>query len=247
MKANPGSRLVSALMAVLFAGCATYAPAPNYQALVASSDRSEADRKTDTRRNPVQLLKFYDVRPGMTVADLGAGAGYNAELLVRAVGPNGRVYAQNSQFVVENIVKDNFDKRMQKPVMKNVVRVIQEFEDPLPFEAHNLDLVTFNFFYHDTVWLGADRARMNRAIFSALKRGGILIIADHSGRPGTGTAEARTLHRIEESVLRREVEAAGFRLVAEERFLRNPDDPRNTPVDASKIRNDEFVLKFVKP
>ena len=245
MKANSIGWLAATLIAMLSAGCATYAP--DFQALVASPDRTEADRKTDVRRKPAQLLAFYDVRPGMTVADLGAGAGYNAELLARAVGPAGKVYAQNNQFVVENIVKDNFDKRLQKAVMKNVVHVIREFEDPLPFEARNLDLVTFNFFYHDTVWLGADRARMNRAIFSALKPGGVLIVADHSGRRGTGVTEAKTLHRIEESHLRREVEAAGFRMVAEGGFLRNPNDPRNVSVDDSKIPNDEFVLKFVKP
>ena len=247
MIANTQGWLAATLMAALLAGCAAFGTAPDYQALVANPDRSEADRRTDARRKPVQLLAFYGVRPGMTVADLGAGAGYNAELLARAVGPSGKVYAQNSQFVVETIVKDGFDKRLQKPVMKNVVHVIREFEDPLPFQANDLDLVTFNFFYHDTVWLGADRARMNRAIFSALKPGGVLIVADHAGRAGTGVSEAKTLHRIEESQLRREVEAAGFRLVAEGGFLRNPNDPRNVSVDASTIPNDEFVLKFVKP
>ena len=97
MIANSQGWLAATLMAALLAGCA--AMAPNYEALVASPDRSEADRKTDVRRRPVQLLAFYGVRPGMTVADLGAGAGYNAELLARAVGPSGKVYAQNSQFV----------------------------------------------------------------------------------------------------------------------------------------------------
>lgn len=57
----------------------------------------------------------------------------------------------------------------------------------------------------------------------------------------------KTLHRIEESVLRREVEAAGFKLVGEAGFLRNPGDPRDASVFKPKIPNDEFVLKFVKP
>ena len=75
---------------------------------------------------------------------------------------------------------------MQKSVMKNVVTVTRGFDDPVPPEARNLDLVTFNFNYHDMVYMGIDRGRMNRAVFSALKPGGIYIIADHSGRPGTG-------------------------------------------------------------
>lgn len=247
MKADTKAWLVGALLAALSAGCATEAPAPDFQALVASPDRGEADRATDVRRKPAQLLAFYGVRPGMTVADLSAGAGYNTELLARAVGATGKVYAQNTRDAIENTVKGRFEERSRKPVMRNVVQVVREFDDPLPSEARNLDLVTFNFNYHDTVYLGVDRAKMNRAVFNALKPGGVYIVADHSGRPGTGTGEAKSLHRIEEAVVRREIEAAGFRLVAEGGFLRNPQDPRDASVFRPKQPNDEFVLKFVKP
>ncbi len=237
------------LAAALIAGCATDSmrPAPDYPALVASTDRSDGDRATDERRKPAQLLAFYGVRPGMTVLDLGAFAGYNTELLARAVGPSGKVYAQNTRALLDTLVKGRFDERLQKPVMKNVVHLVREFEDPVPPELRNLDLVTFNFTYHDTAHLGVDRARMNRAVFNALKPGGIFIVADHSGRPGTGVSETKTLHRIEEALVRREVEAAGFRLVSEGGFLRNPQDPRDASVFKPRQPNDEFVLKFVKP
>ncbi len=244
-----GTFLIAITAGFLTGGCATDAvrsPA-DYQPLLASADRSEGDRATDVRRKPAQLLAFYGVRPGMTVLDMGASAGYNAELLARAVGAQGRVYAQNSRGVLENIVKGRFDERLQKPVMGNVVHLVREFDDPVPREVRNLDLVTFNFAYHDTVHLGVDRARMNRAIFDALKPGGVYVVADHSGRPGTGVSETKTLHRIEEAVLRREIEAAGFRLVDEGHFLRNPADPRDASVFKPMQPNDEFVLKFVKP
>lgn len=237
-----GGWLAAALLAALLAGCATEPVAPDFQALLASPDRSDADRKNDVRRNPAQLLAFYGVRPGMRAADLGAIAGYNTELLARAVGPTGKIYAQN----IRNFAA-RMDDRMKKPVMQNVVPVVREFDDPLPPEASNLDLVTFNFSYHDTVHLGTDRAAMNRAIFNALKPGGTYIVADHSGRPGTGATETKSLHRIEESVVRREIEAAGFRLAAEGGFLRNPQDPRDVQVQKSTVPNDEFVLKFVRP
>jgi predicted methyltransferase len=107
--------------------------------------------------------------------------------------------------------------------------------------------VTCDFVYHDTPALGADRARMNRAIFDALRPGGIYIIADHSARPGSGITDSKTLHRIDEALVRKEVEAAGFRLVDTADFLRNPDDPRQIQVQKNTIPNDEFVLKFVKP
>jgi predicted methyltransferase len=95
--------------------------------------------------------------------------------------------------------------------------------------------------------MNVDRAKMNRAMFEALKPGGVLVIADHSAQAGAGVSVAKSLHRIEESVLRREVEAAGFRLVAEADFLRNPNDARDAIVFRPKAPVDEFVLKFVRP
>ena len=133
--------------------------------------------------------------------------------------------------------------------MRNVSHHVLEFEHPIPNDVRpgSLDLVTFMFTYHDLGWVGADRAAMNRAVFAALKPGGHFVLADHSGRPGTGIGESKSLHRIEEALLRAEVESAGFRLVEEGSFLRNPNDPRDKSVFKPAQPNDEFVLKFVKP
>jgi len=130
-----------------------------------------------------------------------------------------------------------------------IVAVVQPFEDPVPAEVAEgkLDLVTLMFNYHDLGFLNVDRAAMNKAVFKALKPGGIYVIADHSGRPGTGISESGTLHRIEEAFLRKEVEAAGFKLAAEGNFLRNPNDPRDKNTPDPPMPKDEFFLKFVKP
>jgi predicted methyltransferase len=212
------------------------------EAIVASPDRSDADRGNDVRRKPADLIAFADVRPGMTVLDVSAGGGYTSELLARAVGPSGRVYAQTPR-----VPSANLAARLKKPVTANVVSVVRPFESPVPPElaAGSLDLVTLMFNYHDMG--GLDRARMNAAIFAALKRGGAYIVADHSGRPGTGISEYDTLHRIEEAFLRREVEAAGFRLAGEGMFLRNRADPRDREEPDPPQPKDEFVLRFVKP
>lgn len=219
---------------------------PDYEAIIASADRSEADRQTDARRQPAKMLAFTGVRSGMKVLDMGAGAGYGTELLARAVGPRGAVYAQESALVMER-VKDRFDLRAQKPDMKNVVHLIRNYDDPLPAEITGLDLITFFFAYHDVTYMPADRAVMNRKTFAALKPGGYLIIADHSAKPGDGITVAKTLHRIEESALRQEVEAAGFKLVGEADFLRHPEDPRDAAVFRPQVPVDEFVLKYQKP
>jgi predicted methyltransferase len=223
------------------------AKAPDYEAIVASPDRSDADRQTDQRRQPAKMLAFTGVRTGMKVLDMDANAGYSTELLARAVGPTGVVYAQDSAAVIERFVKDKFDIRAQKPAMKNVVHVIRNFDDPIPPDVAGLDLITFFFAYHDVTYMPVDRAEMNKRMFAALKPGGLLVIADHSARPGDGTNVAKTFHRIEESTLRQEIEAAGFKLAGEADFLRHPEDPRDAAVFRPQIPVDEFVLKYQKP
>ena len=233
-------------MIVIAAAVSAQAAAQDYGAIVAAPDRSDADRNTDKRRDPVKLLKFISVKKGMKVLDMEASAGYTTELLARAVGPTGVVYAQDSAEVIER-VKDKFDLRAQNPAMKRVIHVIRNYDDPLPPEVRNLDLITFFFAYHDMTYMQVDRAEMNRKLFAALKPGGYLLIADHSAKVGDGTSVGKTFHRIEESVLRKEIEAAGFKLVAEGKFLRHPEDTRDVIVFRAPTPVDEFVLKYQKP
>jgi predicted methyltransferase len=223
------------------------AKAPDYEAIEASPDRSDADRQVDPRRQPAKMLAFAGARPGMKVLDMEASAGYSTELLARTVAPDGMVYAQDSAAVIDRFVKDKFDIRAQKPAMKNVVHVIRDFDDPIPPEIGQFDLITFFFAYHDVTYMPVDRTVMNKKMFAALKPGGFLIIADHSAKPGDGVNVAKTLHRIEESTLRQEIEAAGFKLVAEADFLRHPEDPRDAAVFRPVVPTDEFVLKYQKP
>ena len=220
---------------------------PDYEAVVAAPDRTDADRQADQRRQPAKMLAFTGVKTGMKVLDMEASAGYSTELLARSVGPTGVVYAQDSAAVIERFVKDTFDIRAQKPAMKNVVHVVRDFDDPIPPDVSGLDLITFFFAYHDISYMQVDRAVMNKKMFAALKPGGFLIIADHSAKPGDGVNVAKTLHRIEESTVRQEIEAAGFKLVAEGDFLRHPEDPRDAKVFRPQVPTDEFVLKYQKP
>jgi predicted methyltransferase len=222
------------------------AKAQDYAAIVAAPDRADADRQIDQRRDPVKLLSFTGVKSGMTVLDMGAGGGYSTELMARAVGPSGKVYGQNGEDTSAR-AKERFDTRIKTPAMANVVQLVRKFDDPVPADVRDLDLITFFFFYHDTTYMAVDRAEMNRRLFAALKPGALLIVADHSAKPGAGATVGKSLHRIEESTLRQEIEAAGFKLVAEADFLRHPEDPRDEPVFRPKVPVDEFVLKFQKP
>jgi predicted methyltransferase len=229
---------------VLLAGCATTLSADRVAAIVASPERSAADRTNDIRRKPAEILTFIGVQPGWVALDVSAGRGYTTELLARAVGPTGKVYAQTQAATPAALAE-----RARNPSTSNIVPVVRPVQDPVPPAVANgaLDLVTLMFNYHDLGAMGVDRGRMNRAVFDALKRGGMYVVADHSGRPGTGISESGTLHRIEEAFLITEVQAAGFRLAASGNFLRNPADPRDRETPQPPMPKDEFVLKFVKP
>jgi predicted methyltransferase len=255
--AAPAAVPALALAAALW-GCATPGPSlpppgppVDPAAVVEAPDRTPEDRALDAGRHPRELLAFLALRPGMKVAELGAGGGYTTELLARAVGPGGVVYAQNSKGLL-GFVGEAWTRRLARPACANVIRVDREFDDPLPPEAAGLDLVVMNALYHDTAWLGTDRAAMNRAVRAALRPGGLFVIIDSSARAGTGAADARTLHRIDEALVREEVAAAGLRLAAEASFLRNPADTRDwnaSPREAGERRgtSDRFVLAFVRP
>jgi len=224
----------------------------NIQAIVNAKDRTDADRELDAGRHPGELLAFFGVKPGMKVAEMFAGGGYTTELLARAVGKKGKVFGQNSKLILEKFAEKPWAERLARPSTKNVVRVDRELEDPLPPEAKDLDMVFSVLVYHDTYWLNADRAKMNAAIFAALKPGGVYAVIDHSGREGSGSSEVLTMHRIEEATVRADIEAAGFKLEGEGQFLRNPADTRDwndSPKVAAERRgtSDRFVLKFIKP
>jgi predicted methyltransferase len=245
-------------------------------AIVAASDRSDADRANDRRRMPQQLLAFSGVAPEMVVVDLSAGGGYTSELLARAVGPGGRVFAQSpprsdrpapaqpegravpagaqTQAAAAPPTPPRSSAvavaaRAERARLANLEAVVQPFENPVPtaVASGGVDLVTLMFNYHDLAHLGIDRERMNRAVYAALKPGGAYVIADHAGRDGTGISESGTLHRIEEAFLRDEVERAGFRLQRSADFLRNPADPRDRNTPEPPQPKSGFVLRFVKP
>lgn len=247
------------------AGCA-HAPAPESstststpalsaaaaQAIVDAPDRTEADRALDAGRHPAAMLEFVGVGPGGKVAELMAGGGYTTELLARAVGPTGTVYGQNPKFILERFAEKPWSERLARPVNAKVVRADREFDEPLPPEVTDLDAVVSNAIYHDTVWLKADRAKMNAAIFRALKPGGVYVVIDSSAKPGTGVNDVQTLHRIDEQTVKDEVLAAGFQLAGTSDVWRNPQDTRDwnsSPSAAGERRgtSDRFALKFVKP
>jgi predicted methyltransferase len=220
--------------------------APDYAALIAAPDRSDADRQADKRRDPLPFLAFVGLRPGMKVLDMGAGAGYSTELDARAVAPGGTVYGQNPADFFER-AKAAWAARLATPAMKNVTALTRAYDDPLPEDVHDLDAITFLFAYHDVTYMDVDRAKMDRKMFDAFRPGGVLVIADHAAKEGAEIGVGKTLHRIDKAIVLRELQAAGFYLVNEGDFWHHPDDTRDFSSNRPPSPVDEFVLKFEKP
>lgn len=244
---KPSTFFLGLCLAYLLAGCA--APGTShrsddsqlYAQAVSSPVRTDADRLADARRRPAEFLEFAGVKPGMRVLDVAAGGGYTTQLLALVVGNGGAVWAQGSR------AQPNLEKRLTEHPQANIIRTVRPFDDPVPDEAAKLDLVTLILNYHDIAYLPVDRAKMNQRIFDALKPGGHFVIVDHSAKAGSGTADSKTLHRIDEALVLSEVRQAGFQLEKSGDFLRNPADSREKPSSEKDLMSDRFALRLVKP
>ncbi len=214
-----------------------------------SPERPAADKALDAGRRPDQIMAFYEIKPGMKIADIFAGGGYMTELYARIVGPSGTVYSQNGPFPEQfKKIEDAWNERLKEPALKNVVKVSKPFDAPdlLPVPPDSLDAVIIHLNYHDMVGFKLNRDNVNAAVFKALKPGGIYGIVDHSAKPGTGDTETTTLHRIDEDFLIKDIEKAGFKLHGASSALRHPEDDRSWIVFKHRGETDRFMLKFVK-
>lgn len=223
---------------------------PAITAAVNSPSRSAQDKALDQGRKPEQVMAFFGIGPGMQVADLFAGGGYETEILSRIVGPSGKVYSENPPFPPKfKQVADNWHKRLENPALSNVVGIQRPLTDPdiLGISPGSLDAVLIVLNYHDLVGFKADMDAINGAVFKALKPGGVYGIVDHSAQNGSGIRDVSTLHRIDESVVVDQVKKAGFKLAAASKLLRHPEDDRTWYVFTHRGQTDRFVLKFVKP
>ena len=238
--------LAALAAAALVAGCSTVPPeppGPDFASILADPARPEADRARDADRRPAELVMFSGVKPGHKVAELAPGGGYFTRILSAAVGPQGLVYGTGSRASpgMEALAA-------ALPNVRFTVSPTGTIAAPEP-----VDVVWTTLNYHDfkNARVGeTDGAQaVNAAAFRALKPGGIYLVVDHDAAPGAGATVTSTLHRIEAETVKREVQAAGFRLEAESDLLRHPADDHTLAVRETGVRGktDQFVLRFRKP
>ena len=247
---QPILALAAAALLSLSAPPVLAAPPPYVAAALADPSRPAEDKAKDAARKPAEMLAFAEVKPGDKVADLVIGGGYFTRLLAAAVGPNGKVYAYQPSEFVRFAPEYGQAPGKVAAAYPNVTPVITPFADVAFPEP--LDLVFTAQNYHDfhikEVPAGTAE-KVNRAVFKALKPGGVYLIIDHHAAPGSGLTVIDSLHRIDAKDVRAEVTAAGFVYEGAIEDLRNAADPRTANVFDPSIRGktDQFVYRFRKP
>jgi predicted methyltransferase len=245
--------LLGALLSLAASSALSAAP-DIYDAAVAHAGRSSDDLKRDPIDQPAELLRLTGIKPGMQVADFMAADGYFSELASYVVGPTGHVLLLNN--ATWDYWSGNHWKERIAGRLPNVEHRTIDAEH-LDVPDHSLDAVLLIKAYHDfyavdddpvAKWPRFDVGRVVGELARVLKPGGVLLLVDHSAKPGTGTSAATPLHRIDEAYTRQQFEKHGFTLLRSSDVLRRPDDPRDQISYKGPMvgKTDRFVMVFQK-
>ena len=244
--------LTAALAMAVAAGAAYAKPDANQTAAVADKGRPEADTKRDADRKPAEMLEFAGVKPGQTVVDLIPGGGYFTRIFSKAVGPKGTVYAvggppRPSQDPSKPAPTPAQDTIAADANYSNVKSIHAPLAGGLSIPT-KADLVWTAQNYHDVKNIpDIDMLKFDKAVYDSLKPGGVFVVLDHAAAPGATVTN--TLHRIDPAVVKKEVEAAGFKYEGESKVLANASDDHSKAVFDPSLRGhtDQFIYKFRKP
>jgi predicted methyltransferase len=194
-----------------------------------------------------EVVAFIGIKKGDQVADIAAGR--LTPSLAAAVGPSGKVYAVETAEIAKSHPETLARMKALSARLPNVIVSEEPISSPLPA---GLDAVFIRQNYHDLYnkFMGpANVPAFNKAVFAALKPGGVYVILDHSAVAGSGVSATESLHRIDAARVKKDVEAAGFKLDGESSIFANKGDDRTKSVFDPSIRfhTDQFMLRFKKP
>ncbi len=190
------------------------------------------------------MLALSGVKPGDQVVEFASFGQYFTTLLSDIVGPQGKIYMYDLPYTEERAGAASRAFVAAHPNSKYELVDYNKLELP-----QNVDIVFNVLYYHDLPLNNIDTAALNTKIFKALKPGGIFFVVDHNAAPGSGTRDTKTLHRIDPTVIRKEVTAAGFEVVEESKLLSHAEDDHTKMVFAPGTRGltDQTIFKFRKP
>jgi predicted methyltransferase len=238
-------------LSLLMGAAAIAADVPaGVKAAVSDAKRPAADTERDANRKPAEVVAFAGIKAGDKVADINPGGGYFTRIFSKVVGSNGKVYGVVSATTLASRPQagDAVKAIAADAAYGNVVFHPIDYDKLTTPEP--LDVAWTSLNYHDFKNRPAGFTdAMNKAVFAALKPGGIYIVIDHVAEKGSGGRDTSALHRVDPELVKQEVLAAGFKLEAESNVLAHPADDHKVGVNDSNIRGktDQFVFKFRKP
>jgi ubiquinone/menaquinone biosynthesis C-methylase UbiE len=183
------------LVAFLFSGCAGLKQCA-YEGL-----------SRDEWQQPQRVIQSLQIRPGATIADLGAGSGYFTFLLAEAAGPTGKVYAVD----IDNDMTELVARKAKEQGLQNVEVILAKLNDSLLPEGR-VDLIFTSNTYHHI----ENRVAYFAALRKALRPGGRVAVIDFDRR---SWFSGLLKHYTPGDFIKREMEQAGYRLASEFDFL----------------------------
>ena len=232
--------IIAGLAVLALAAPAVAAPAfKPYLATALADPARAADQGADARRKPGEIVAFSGLKPGDKVVDLIPGGGYFTRIFAKVVGPKGHVYAiwPAEYAKVAQPDPDNSRKLAQTPGYENVSVIEQPGAAFAPPGPVNMVFTSQNYHdYPDELMGKIDPMTLDRAVYKALKPGGVFLIVDHVAQGGSGMRDTDTLHRIDPAIVKQQVIAAGF-VRSRARATRYATQPTPTPSSSSTRRS----------
>ena len=177
------------------------------------SGREVYDRRQD-------VLKVLGLKPGMDIADIGAGTGFYSLLFAQQVGKSGKVFAVD---VTEDFVS-NIKRRAEENNLHNLQAILSEQKDTR-LQPASIDIAFVCNTYHHFEYPQAMLASMYRA----LRPGGTLVIIDYRKQAGTSSSWVMSHVRHGKQSVINEIEQGGFKFQSE-----------------SDILKENYFLRFIK-
>ena len=226
------------------------ATADKIRAAMASDIRGPEDTGRDTERLPLETLEFFGLREDMKIVELLPGGGWYTKLLAQVVAENGEYYAALGTGRIKETLTG-------KPGFEKMTIVAEDAKVYRPEGAPNYvlettglgvtdaDMVLTFRNYHNFGPEG--RAALNKAVYDALKPGGIYAVKDHNRRH-MEPDNPENRRRMDPVLAIKEIQAAGFELLDFSDLHFHPDDELRYEVGRKTVtgNTDRFTLKFVK-
>ena len=236
-------------LAALMLGSSSLAQAQDEQVVrmrtaLAAPARPAEDKERDAVRKPIETVQFLGIKTGQTVIDVIAVGGWFTEVLSAAVGPSGKVLAQNPEFFVS---REGFaaSEKVRHDRLGNVQAVHGELAANGIVAQADAAITALNL--HD-LYNGqngeATAVAFAKGVYDALKPGGVFGVIDHVGIAGQNNA---SFHRVQLAQAKDVLTKAGFTIEAESNILANPADDHTKGVRDMARHTDQFLIRARKP